>query len=173
MDLLCEAMFCGFPAKQIHIKEQLFIMDEQNQGQTTDPFHETETPGNAPAFTPPPLGTQPAGYQQEYSTVLAVVSLILGILSVLGFIFLYFGLPLIVPVLGIIFGAVYKSKHYPVGKGISTAGIVLSILSIVLAIGLIVLIVVNLPAILESISVTDPALYDTLMESLEASGYYY
>ena len=48
----------------------------------------------------------------------------------------------IVPIIGLILGIVYKTKHLPVGKGLSTAGIITSSLGLVLPILLVVLFVV-------------------------------
>jgi uncharacterized membrane protein len=156
-------------------------MDEQNQNNTGDPFHETPaqggyTPppsGDTSAYSPPPFGTQPDTFTQDYPKGLAIASLVLGILSVLGFVTFYAVVPLIFPILGVVFGAVYKSKHYPVGKGISTAGIVLSILSVVLAIALIAIIIASIPAMMEYIREYDPAAYEQFRQQFEAYGYYY
>jgi hypothetical protein len=129
-----------------------------------------------PAYTPPPFGTQPA-YPQDYPTGMATASLVIGIISFLIGLFI-FALPiplLILPIIGIILGCVYKSKHYPVGKGSSTAGIVLSALTVVFVILGYVLIVAFLPQMLEYLEMTDPAMYDSFMEGFEAgmqaSGY--
>lgn len=77
------------------------------------------------------------------STGMATASLVLGIISIvlclpamaLPFLFL-------VPIIGLILGIVYKTKHLQVGKGISTAGIITSILGIVLPIVFLVISVV-------------------------------
>jgi hypothetical protein len=178
-------------------------MDEQNINQTTtdtDPFHSEPTTvpdgeiytanspqsapsytppsygQSAPAYTPPPFGTQPS-YPQEYPTGLATASLVIGIISfVMGL--LVFALPIpfgILPIIGIILGCVYKSKHYPVGKGASTAGIILSAVTLVLCIIGYVLILTSLPQMLETLQQTDPQLYEDFMRGYEAgmqaSGY--
>jgi hypothetical protein len=160
-------------------------MDDQNMNVPgTDPFHYTPDaapaapaqpsyapaqptyaePVNAysqPAFTPPPFGTLP-DVPQEYPTGLATGSLVLGIISfVLGLFIAILPIPLgALPIIGIILGCVHKSKHYPVGKGSSTAGIVLSALTLVFAIGLIIVSFAMLPYMLEYIYENNPALYD-------------
>ncbi|MDR0991660.1 MAG: DUF4190 domain-containing protein [Ruminococcus sp.] len=159
-------------------------MDEQNQTPATDPFHESsdspisggyEAPpeSGSTAFSPPPFGTQPEYYTQEYPKGLAIASLVMGILSMLGFITFTFVIPLIFPILGVVFGAVYKSKHYPVGKGISTAGIVLSILSVVLCIAAVAALFAAIPSMMEYIREVDPVAYEQFRQQFEAAGYYY
>jgi thiol:disulfide interchange protein len=162
-------------------------MDDQNfqnagpGGADADPFHYTpdaapqnmtpNAPQNTPytggyssqptGFTPPPFGTLP-DVPQDYPTGMATASLVLGIISlVLGLFIAILPIPLMaLPIIGIILGAVYKSKHYPVAKGISTAGIVLSVITIVIAILIIIVSFAMLDWALEYIYQTDPALYD-------------
>lgn len=101
-----------------------------------------------------------------YKTGLATASLVLGILSLVltfsGFIFIP---PLgLLPLVGLILGCVYKSKHYPVGKGLSTAGIICSVAALVLSIlflALCLFIVMNyMPEFLELLKSIDPELYE-------------
>lgn len=101
-----------------------------------------------------------------YKTGLATASLVLGILSLVltfsGFIFIP---PLgLLPIVGLILGCVYKSKHYPVGKGLSTAGIICSVIALVLSILFIVLcvyIVMNyMPQMMEFLKSYSPEVYD-------------
>jgi hypothetical protein len=40
----------------------------------------------------------------------------------------------IMPIIGLILGIVYKSKKYPVAKGVSTAGIILNSIALVITI---------------------------------------
>lgn len=82
------------------------------------------------------------GYPQQavYPTGMAVASLVIGIISIMSVLFMIMFPPFFVlPVIGIVLGAIYKSKHYPVGKGMSTAGIVTSVVSIVLVAAIFVL----------------------------------
>lgn len=93
---------------------------------------------------------QPQGYaQQGYtlyqqnSTGMATASLVLGIISiVLGIPMLMLPFLFLIPIIGLVLGIVYKTKHLPVGKGLSTAGIITSSLGIVLPIVFIVIVVI-------------------------------
>ncbi len=82
-------------------------------------------------------------YPQPASQGMAIASLVLGIISIL-FAAITAMLPFLflVPIIGIILGALHKSKHLPVGKGLSTAGIVTSVIGIVVTILFYVLCVV-------------------------------
>ncbi len=107
--------------------------------------------------------TAPNG--MPYKTGLATASLVIGILSlVLIFTGLIFIPPLgFLPIVGIILGCVYKSKHYPVGKGTSTAGITCSAVALVLSllfIVLIVYVVMNyMPEVMQMLKSTSPDVY--------------
>lgn len=89
-------------------------------------------------------GMQQAQYNAaQQSTGMATASLVLGIISiVLGI--LMFALPLLflVPIIGLILGIVFKTKHLPVGKGLSTAGIITSSLGLILPIVFLVIVMV-------------------------------
>ena len=86
-----------------------------------------------------PYGQNPATVNGTYPTGLATASLVIGIISILSVLFMFAFPPLfILPIIGIILGAVYKSKHYPAAKGVSTAGIITSAASLVLAVVFIV-----------------------------------
>lgn len=79
----------------------------------------------------------------QQSTGMATASLVLGIISiVMGLPALALPVFFLVPIIGLILGIVYKTKHLPVGKGLSTAGIITSSLGLVLPILLVVLFVV-------------------------------
>ncbi len=101
-----------------------------------------------------------------YKTGLATASLVLGIISlVLTFSFLIFIPPLgILPILGIIFGCIYKGKKQPVGKGTSTAGIICSAVSLVITVGFLaicVYAVMNcMPELMEYLKAMDPDIYE-------------
>jgi hypothetical protein len=114
------------------------------------------------ASQPYAYGAQPYKY---YPTGLAVASLIFGILSVIACLFLPY--VFFLPILGIILGAVYKSKHYPVGRGMSTAGIVLSIVSIVLCAIFYVIIILNIGTIMEYYRDMAPEYYDQFLAPYE------
>ena len=76
---------------------------------------------------------------------MAVASLVLGIVSICSGIFMFsFPILFLMPIIGLILGIVYKTKHLPVGKGLSTAGIITSALGLVLPIILIIVLAVLL-----------------------------
>lgn len=93
-------------------------------------------------YIPPQYGTP---YRQPYvsqnqSTGMAVASLVLGIVSICFSLFMFSFPPLfLVPIIGLVLGIVFKSKHLPVGKGLSTAGIVTSVLGLILPIILVII----------------------------------
>ncbi len=104
---------------------------------------------------------------QMYKTGMATASMVLGIISLIAAVtFMMYVFPplFVLPIVGIILGAVYKSKHYPVGKGASTAGIVCS--SIALAVSLIflivavVLVLTKMPEMLQLIKDYYPEMYE-------------
>jgi hypothetical protein len=69
-----------------------------------------------------------------YPTGFATASLVIGIISVvLAMPFAVLPFMLLLPIVGLILGIVYKTKHYPVGRGLSTAGIVLCSVGIALS----------------------------------------
>ena len=79
----------------------------------------------------------------QQSTGMAIASLVLGIVSiVLGIPMLLLPFLFLIPVIGLVLGIVYKTKHLPVGKGLSTAGIITSSLGLVLPIVLLVAVVI-------------------------------
>lgn len=82
-------------------------------------------------------------YPQQPSQGMAIASLVLGIVSIVFSLFTL-ALPFLflVPIIGIILGALHKGKHLPVGKGLSTAGIITSIVGIVLPIIIVIACVV-------------------------------
>ncbi|MBQ8787885.1 MAG: DUF4190 domain-containing protein [Oscillospiraceae bacterium] len=100
---------------------------------------------------------------------MAVASLVLGIISI---VFSYFTAMLpflfIVPIIGIVLGALHKSKHLPVGKRLSTAGIVTSIVGIVLTLLIyvlcVVLVVFFMEDMIDFIRQTSPEDYEMLYE---------
>lgn len=101
---------------------------------------------NQQGYVPPQQGgygyQQYVPYQQMPSQGMAIASLVLGIVSIL-FAFFAMAIPFlfIIPIIGIILGALHKGKHLPVGKGFSTAGIVTSIIGLILPIVIIIVFV--------------------------------
>lgn len=85
-----------------------------------------------------------APYQQQ-STGMAVASLVLGIISICTGLFMFsFPFLFLMPVIGIILGIVFKCKKLPVGKGMSTAGIITSAIGLAIPIALLAFVVVML-----------------------------
>jgi hypothetical protein len=155
------------PAPQTYAQPAPQTYAQPAQTTYAQPAPQTYAQPAQPTFTPPPFGTLP-DVPPEYPTGMATASLVLGIISFVGFFGFYLFPPLfLLPIVGIILGAVYKSKHYPVGKGKSTAGIILSVLSLVISIAIIVAIIANLPAILDWYEVNYPELYEEYFGQLE------
>ncbi len=87
-----------------------------------------------------------APYQQpQQSTGMAVASLVLGILSICTGLFM-FNVPFLflLPIIGIILGIVFKCKKLPVGKGMSTAGIITSSIGLAIPLALLAFVIVML-----------------------------
>ena len=106
-----------------------------------DPYKQPYNNGYNNGYNP--YGQNPAMVNGAYPTGLAIASLVIGIISILSVLFMFAFPPLfILPIIGIILGAVYKSKHYPVAKGVSTAGIITSAASLVLAVVILIVAVV-------------------------------
>lgn len=144
----------------------------QPSGQNPYAMPQQKTPYDQPAQNPYAAYGQQAYYQsypQNQSTGMAIASLVLGILSIvlliptLGAPFL-----IVIPIIGLILGIIYKSKHLPMGKGLSTAGIITSICGIILPIFILIIFVVLLmnhsldglmAEYLKQLQQTDPDLY--------------
>jgi hypothetical protein len=106
-----------------------------------------------------------------YKTGLATASMVIGIISILASItFVNFIFPplFLLPIVGIILGAVYKSKHYPVGRGTSTAGIVCSVIALVLSVAVLVIAVVlvmtKMPELMQILKDYSPETYEQYYE---------
>lgn len=141
-----------------------------------DPYKQPYDPYKQPYAYNQYGGYQYGGYQNgTYPIGMAVASFIIGIVSIVLFIFMIAFPPIVIlPIIGIILGAVYKTKHYPVGKGISTAGIITSSISV----GLVLLIYIFaiififsmdssvMQQVLQSIKDDDPELYKYYYEQL-------
>ncbi len=105
------------------------------------------------------------GYAPRPSQGLAVASLVCGILGVMTSI-AGFGFPILflLPIAGLILGIVHKVKGIPLGKGMSTAGIVLSIIGMVLPIVLLIAVIANMPSLLDYVETMDPETYEEIYE---------
>lgn len=165
-------------------------------GQPYDPYNQQPTQGAVP-YTYDPYaqqntqqGQQPYGpysqspnyanyMQNQYGggvyavpqrapEGMATASLVMGILSIVSLITVY--LPPIFGILGIIFGCIHKSKHYPNGNGKANAGIICSVIGLILIIALIafsVSLVTNpevMQQYMELIREQDPELYDQMYD---------
>lgn len=99
---------------------------------------------------------------------MATASLVMGILSIVSFITVY--LPPVFAILGIVFGCVHKSKHYPNGNGKATAGIVCSVIGLLMIVGIIALglSLISNPEIMSQymdiLKEQDPELYDQMYD---------
>lgn len=155
----------------------------QQQQQPQNPYQQQQNPYNQPQNPynqqpQNPYNQQPqnpyyqqpqayGGYQlypQRQSTGMAMASLVLGIISIVGAPFSMFIIPLIIPLIGLILGIVYKTKHYSVGRGLSTAGIITSAIGLVLPFVLIVVMIAAMPAMIEYIRQTSPEEYKQLYD---------
>ncbi len=160
-----------FPPKQQNDGEKYPQQQYQQPYQLNYNYNQQNI--NQQGYIPPQQGgygySQYTPYPQQPSQGMAVASLVLGIISI---VFSYFTAMLpflfIVPIIGIVLGALHKSKHLPVGKGLSTAGIVTSIVGIVLTLLIYVLCVVLVVFFMEDminfIRQTSPEDYEMLYE---------
>lgn len=151
-----------------------YNMPLEQQGQPVSynspyPINQQVPPDFDPYKQPLPQGqyqyngmyTDPNG--MPYKTGLATASLVIGILSlVLTFTGLIYLIP-ILPIVGIILGCIYKGKRYPVGKGVSTAGIICSSIALALSIlfiALCIFIVMNhMPEVMQMLKSQSPDVY--------------
>ena len=140
-----------------------------NQPQNANPYQQNPyAQQNQQSFNPyAQQGMQPM-YRQA-STGMATASLVLGIISiVMGLPALAFPLLFLVPVIGLILGIVYKTKHLPVGKGLSTAGIITSSIGLVLPIVVLIIasfwLLANGAEAMEYIRQVSPELYEEYRE---------
>jgi len=111
-----------------------------------------------------------APYQQpQQSTGMAVASLVLGILSICTGLFMFsFPFLFLFPIIGIILGIVFKCKKLPVGKGMSTAGIITSAIGLAIPIALLAFVVVMLltngAELMQNLKQISPDQYEQLYE---------
>ena len=115
-------------------------------------------------------GMQQAQYNAvQQSTGMATASLVLGIISiVMGLPALALPFLFLIPIIGLILGIVYKTKHLPVGKGLSTAGIITSSIGLVLPIVIVFIaafwLIANGAEAMEYIRQISPELYEEYRE---------
>lgn len=115
-------------------------------------------------------GMQQAQYNaMQQSTGMATASLVLGIISiVMGLPALALPFLFLIPIIGLILGIVYKTKHLPVGKGLSTAGIITSSIGLVLPIVIVFIaafwLIANGAEAMEYIRQISPELYEEYRE---------
>lgn len=153
--------------------------DQGQQGQymqdVSSPYDQQNTYNrqNIPqsGYVQSPYGTQYRPYMpaQNMSTGMAVASLVLGICSIVLGIFMFAFPPLfLLPIIGLILGIVFKCKHLPVGKGMSTAGIITSIFGLIIPLALLIMIMVMLitngAEIMEFMKQYSPEDYEELYE---------
>lgn len=123
---------------------------------------------NQQGYVPPQQGgygyQQYTPYPQQPSQGMAIASLVIGIVSIVFAAVTAF-LPFfaIVPIIGIILGALHKGKHLPVGKGVSTAGIITSIVGLILPVVIFILCIV----LIFSFG-NDPVFSGMMRESIDA-----
>ena len=165
------------------------VQDQQGQGY--DPYNQQPVQGQPmqngqpyqqPYNVPPQNGQyqqvqnpygMPQGYgvpyQTQQSTGMAVASLVFGIISICTGLFMFsFPFLFLVPIIGIILGIVFKTKKLPVGKGMSTAGIITSVIGLVIPIALLVFVIVMLMTngaeLMQYMKQVSPEQYEQLYE---------
>jgi hypothetical protein len=107
---------------------------------------------------------------RNYPTGLATASLVLGVVSIVFCIVFTFIVPLLIlPILGIILGIVYKTKKYPVARGTSTAGIICSSIGLIIPIIIYVIIfsfIMNLGTYIDEYKAADPAGFAQIQQQI-------
>lgn len=138
----------------------------QQQG-TYNQYNQQNIPQQG--YVPPQYGTPYQPYPQNQSAGMAVASMVLGIISIAFSLFmLAFPVLFLIPIIGIVLGIVFKSKRLQIGKGMSTAGIITSVIGLLLPILLViiaaVLIVTNGHEVMEFLKTYSPEEYNELYE---------
>lgn len=108
-------------------------------------------------------------YQPQQSTGMAVASLVLGIISICTGLFTFsYPVLFLMPIIGIILGIVFKCKRLPVGKGMSTAGIITSAIGLAIPVALlifvIIMLVTNGAELMQYLKQVSPEQYEQLYE---------
>jgi|GEM_PF-2738937 hypothetical protein len=112
-----------------------------------------------------PYGAAAAVYPNSGKIGMAIASLVLGICSIVFGIFMFVFFPLaLAPIIGLILGIVFKCKHLPNGKGISTAGIITSSIGIVLPIIFIIVLILNMNKAMDFIEKYNPEQYQQMYD---------
>jgi hypothetical protein len=123
---------------------------------------------------PPASGSQYAYGEpyRNYPTGLATASLVIGIVSIVFAVLNAILFPLIiVPIVGLILGIVYKTKRFPVARGTSTAGIICCSLGIVFPILILVAsfaLVLGAGGMMEEYRTQNPEEYEQIMDQYES-----
>lgn len=141
---------------------------QQNAQQGQQPYDPYSQSPNYANYVQNQYGGGVYAVPQKAPEGMATASLVMGILSIVSFLTVY--LPPIFGILGIVFGCIYKSRHNPNGNGKATAGIVCSVIGLLLIVGLFALglSLMNNPEIMqqymELIREQDPELYDQMYD---------
>lgn len=141
---------------------------QQNAQQGQQPYDPYSQSPNYANYVQNQYGGGAYAIPQRAPEGMATASLVMGILSIVSFITVY--LPPVFAILGIVFGCIHKSKHYPNGNGKATAGIVCSVIGLLFIVGMFALglSLMNNPEImrqsLEMIKEQDPETYDQLYD---------
>ena len=139
-------------------------MQQQSVPQGYDPYKQPYDPYKQP--NPYAQSYNPYA-NQNFPTGMATASMVLGIISLVSACTMlnFMIMPLLIlPIVSIILAVMYKNKHYPVANGRATAGLVTSIIAIVVTIGvfaLCIFLALNyMPQMLQIIKDTYPEMYD-------------
>ena len=116
-------------------------------------YNQQNTPQQG--YTPP---QQYSPIPMQQSTGMATASLVIGIVSIVfGLFILSLPVLMILPIIGIILGIVFKCKHLQGGKGVSTAGIITS--SIGLALPLLIYLIMIISFVVIFVFLTDASTF--------------
>jgi len=99
-----------------------------------------------PMAPPPPMGPPPA---DGNARGMAIASLICGIVSIPVYLWIWAWLGLAAAIVGLVFGAIARKKLTPeTGKGMATAGMILSIICLAICVVLIMFVCCAAAAVL-------------------------
>lgn len=113
----------------------------------TDPEY-TPPLNKEPSYTPP-LNTNPT----TVKTGMAIAAFVLGLIA---FFTTFFGINIVIGIIGIVLAGAYLSKKQPELRGLAIAGLILSIISIAIFVLLVVLIIVFIASGTMSMFFSDP-----------------
>ena len=115
----------------IAVKERGILMD--NNG-----YNNQMPPVGPPPMAPPPIAPPPV---DNNARGMAIASLVCGICSIPVYWFIYGYLGLALAVVGLVFGAIARKKLTPEnGRGMATAGMVISIVCLAIVVALIMIV---------------------------------